>query len=98
MVGKGGDTFEPLNAEINMEVSELRTRVEPGEQRHLSVSLVESPSTCLAGFSHGQGLRLEKRETVVVSFPFSLSASDPHVNGIKRERKERARKKTDGFL
>lgn len=94
MVGKGGDTFEPLNAEINMKVSELRTRVEPGEQGHRSVSVCRIPQ-------HLPGrifTWLEKREPVVVSFPFSLSASDPHVNGIKRERKERARKKTDGFL
>lgn len=74
--------------------------MELGEQGYLSISSVGSPSTCLAGFSHGQGLRKEKEGPEVIYFPLFRTppASNTHINGIKRERKQEARKKTDGFL
>lgn len=53
--------------------------MEPGEHRDLSISTVGSPRTCLAGFSHDQGLRKEKGGPEVVSLPvFPLSASNTH--------------------
>lgn len=57
MVGRGEDTAESLNAKTNMEVSEVRTRVEAGGHKHLSASRGGSPSARRAGFSLGQGLR-----------------------------------------
>lgn len=54
--------------------------MEPGEHRDLSISTVGSPSTCLAGFSHDQGLRKEKGRPGVVSLLFFSSLLQTHTH------------------
>lgn len=60
--------------------------MEPGEHGDLSISTVGSPSTCLAGFSHDQGLRKEKGRPGVVSLLFFSSLLQTHTHKWNKKR------------